>query len=71
MKWVAWMAAGDSAFFFVGNVVLLLCSMSHPGIFLIAMVVVFAGVAITVAAAALSHLIYKAAVMQEESELTI
>lgn len=71
LKWVAWMAAGDSAFFFLGNVVLLLCNMNHPGIFLVCMVVVFAGVAITVAAAALSHLVRKAAILQEESELTI
>jgi hypothetical protein len=33
--------------------------------------VVFAGVAITVAAAALSHLVRKAAALQEESDLTI
>ena len=71
LKWVAWMAAGDSAFFFLGNVVLLFCSMSHPGIFLISMVIVFAGVSITIAAAALSHLVQKAAVLQEENDLTI
>ena len=65
------MAAGDSIFFFVGNIALLLFNLSHPGVVLLSMVIVFAGVAITVAAAALSHLVRKAAALQEESELTI
>jgi len=71
MKWIAWMAAGDSVFLFAGNILFLGLNMNHPGIVLIVLVIVFAGAAITVVAAALSHLIYKAAVMQEESELTI
>lgn len=71
LEWIARMAAGDSTFFFVGNIVLLFCNMSHPGVVLLSMVIVFAGVAITVAAAALSHLVLKAAALQEESELTI
>lgn len=71
LKWIAWLAAGDSAFFFIGNIVLLLMGMSHPGIVLLSLLVVFAGVAITVAAAALSHLVMKAAALQTESDLTI
>ncbi|MBR6477524.1 MAG: DUF2975 domain-containing protein [Lachnospiraceae bacterium] len=71
LKWIAWMAASDSAFFFIGNVVLMFMNMNHPGIMLISLIVVFAGVTITVAAAALSHLVRKAAVLQEETELTI
>ena len=71
MKWIAWMAAGDSAFFFVGNVVLLFCNINHPGILLISMIVVFAGIAITIVAACLSHLVRKAAALQEQSDLTI
>lgn len=71
LEWIAKLAAVDSAYFFLGNIVLLLCSMSHPGITLLSMLIVFAGVAITVAAAALSHLVLKAAELQEESELTI
>ena len=65
------MAAGDSAFFFVGNVILLFCNINHPGIILISMIVVFAGIAITIAAACLSHLVRKAATLQEQSDLTI
>ena len=71
LLWIARLGAGDSAFFFIGNIVLLFCNMSHPGIVLIAMVVVFAGVTITVAAACLSHMVKKAAKLQEQSDLTI
>ena len=45
--------------------------MNHPGVILMLLLVVFAGVAVAVAAAALSHLVKKAAVLQEESDLTI
>lgn len=65
------LAAGDAAFFFIGNAALMLLSMSHPGVFLGALLVVFAGVAVAAAAACLSHLVQKAAALQEQSDLTI
>lgn len=65
------LAAGDAGFFFLGNTVLMLMSMSHPGVFLGALLVVFAGVAIAVAAACLSHMVQKAAALQAQSDLTI
>ena len=65
------LAAGDAVFFFVGNVALLLLNMSHPGVVLLSLLVVFAGVAVAVAAACLSHLVRKAADLQEQSDLTI
>lgn len=71
LKWIAWLAAGDGIFFFVGNIVLLFTNMSHPGIAIFSLLVVFAGVAVAVAAAALSHLVQKAAALQEQSDLTI
>ena len=71
LKWIAWLAAGDGVFFFVGNMVLLCTNMSHPGIALFSLLVVFAGVAVAVASAVLSHLVQKAAVLQEQSDLTI
>ena len=71
LKRIAFLAAGDTVFFFVGNVVLLFANMSHPGVVLGSLLVVFAGVAVTVAAAALSHLVLKAALLQEQSDLTI
>ena len=71
LKWISWLAAADSAYFFIGNIVLLFMNMSHPGVTLMSLIVVFGGVAITIASAALSHLIVKAADLQEESDLTI
>ena len=45
--------------------------MNHPGIVLISLIVVFFGSAVAVAAAVLSHLVLKAALLQEQSDLTI
>ena len=71
LKWISILAAGDAAFFFLGNIVFLLLNMNHPSIVLLSLIIVFAGVAISVAAAALSHLVMKAADLQEQSDLTI
>ena len=71
LKRIALLAAGDTVFFFVGNIVLLFANMSHPGVVLFSLLIVFAGVAVSVAAAALSHLVLKAAQLQEQSDLTI
>ncbi len=68
---VAWLAAGDTAFFFLGNVVFMLLSMNHPGVLLASLLICFGGVAVAVAAACLSHLVRKAADLQEQSDLTI
>ena len=65
------LAALDSLYFFAANVVFMVINMNHPGVFLISLIVVFIGVAVTVAAAALSHLVRKAAEIQQENELTI
>ena len=45
--------------------------MSHPAALLASLAVVFAGVAVAVGAAVLSHLAQKAAALQEQSDLTI
>ena len=50
---------------------LLLLNMSHPGMTLMSMLIAFFGVAVSIASAALSHLIVKAADLQEQSDLTI
>ena len=71
LKWISWLAAADSAYFFIGNIVLLLLNMSHPGMTLMSMLIAFIGVAVSIASAALSHLIVKAADLQEQSDLTI
>lgn len=71
LKNITVLAAADSAFFFLVNILFLLFNMSHPAIVLISVVVSFAGCALTVAAGCLSHLVFKAAKLQEENELTI
>ncbi len=71
LQTIAHLAAIDSGFFFVGNIVLWLADKSHPGVVLASLLVVFLGVAISVAAAALSHLVEKAAQLQDENDLTI
>ena len=64
-------AGADAGILFIGNVLFLLLGMNHPGILLGALLVVFIGVGISVAAAVLSLLVRKAAVLQEQSDLTI
>ena len=71
LKWISWLAAGDAGYFFIGNIVLLFANCSHPGIALLSLLFVFAGIAVAVAAAALSHLVNRAADLQEQSDLTI
>lgn len=71
-KIISGLAAADSAFFLIGNWALVFMNMSHPGIALIfASLVTFVGIAVSVVCAALSHLVYKSAVMKSESDLTI
>lgn len=71
LKLISIYAAADSAFLFIGNIIFLLLNMNHPGIVLVSFFVVFIGIAITVASAALSHLVYKASQIREENDLTI
>lgn len=71
MKYVSYLALADSALFFFGSIVFLLLNMNHPGVFLLSLLVSFGGVLIAVASAILSHLILKAADIQEQNDLTI
>lgn len=71
LKRISSLAILDSGYFFIANLVLLFLNMNHPGIFLASLFVDFAGVVVAVAAAALSHLVQKAAEIQQENELTI
>ena len=68
---IAVLAAADSGLVFAGNVGFFLASMNHPGTALGLLFVVFAGVAVSITAAGLSHLTQKAADLQEQSDLTI
>lgn len=71
MRWISNLAFGDVLLFFCGNTLLLFLGMSHPGVFLIALLPDMFGIAVAVCAAALSHLIYKSARLQQDADLTI
>lgn len=71
LKWVAIFAAADTGFFFVMNIVFWLLNMNHPGIVLMSLLVLVIGAAISAVSAALSHLVRKAADLQEQNDLTI
>jgi hypothetical protein len=71
LKYISGLALADTTFYFLVNILYLLLGMNHPSIVLASLLVVLVGVAVTVAAAALSHLVYKAAMLQEENDLTI
>lgn len=71
LKRISMLAAADSVYFFGANLILMMLGMNHPAMFLLSLFVDFAGIAVAVAAAALSHLVQKAAAIREENELTI
>ena len=72
LKTISTLALCDSAFFITVNWVFVFLGMNHPGVALIfAPLVTFVGVAVSIVCAALSHLVYKSAVMKNESDLTI
>ena len=71
LKIVSRMAIFDALYFFTGNIVLLFLNMNHPGILLVSLFVVFAGIVISLLAEALSRLTYGAQGLKEENDLTI
>lgn len=71
LKKISILSVADAGFFFVGNVALLLLNMSHPGVVIASFGIAFVGVAVAVVSAVLSHLVKKAAALQEQSDLTI
>ncbi len=71
LRTIAGLACVDSGFFLAGNVVFLFLNMNHPSVVLLSLLVVFLGVAMAVAAAALAHLVMKAAELQDQSDWTI
>ena len=61
----------DALYFFVVNVCMWRIYVNHPGVILALVFIVFACVVASVVAAVLSHLVVKAADLQEQSDLTI
>ena len=66
LKKIAYCAAGDTVYFFIGNIALWLCGMSHPDVVLASLVIDFVGIAVSVASAGLSHLVEKGETMEDE-----
>ena len=71
IKNISVLAAADTAFFLLGNLISLIFNMNHPAIILFSLFIMFIGIAISVAAFVLSHLIAKAHQLQEQSDWTI
>ena len=71
LKRMAYLALGDTVFFFIGNIVFFFLSMTHPGMLLGSLIIDFLGISVPVICAALSHLVQKAYELQAENDLTI
>ena len=71
LRIISHLALGDTVAWIACTVLLTILAPMHPGIFLLMLAVTVLGVAMTVAAAALSHLTLKAASLQDENDLTI
>jgi len=65
---VSYLALIDTAYFFVGSIVMTACNIFSMEMLMLSVVIVFIGIAIGVAAAALSHLVYKAASLKQEND---
>lgn len=71
LKITAILAATDSLIIFVGSSIFYVVGLSSGIMEILSLLIVFAGISITVVSGALSHLVYKAALMREENDLTI
>ena len=71
MEKISYLAGADTIALISGNIVLLILNMNHPSVFLVSLMIGIIGIGISVAAAVLSHLIQKAANLQNENDLTI
>ncbi|MBR0366787.1 MAG: DUF2975 domain-containing protein [Clostridia bacterium] len=68
LKYIALLAGLDSALLLVGNLCFMLTRHSVPTLALASAILCFVGLAMSVGAACLSHLVHKAAVAQEEGD---
>ncbi|NLU25190.1 MAG: DUF2975 domain-containing protein [Clostridiales bacterium] len=71
LRIISRLAFGDSALFLLGNLLYFLLGMNHPALLLLSLLLCFAGAAVGITAAVLSHLVLEAALLREDSELTI
>lgn len=71
LKMVMILSLTDTVYFFFANIILYTYKMSSPLIFTISLIIEFAGICIAIVSACLSHLILKAFLLKEQSDLTI
>ncbi len=71
LKILSVLAFADTAAYLAAAAVLAALRLLHVGILVLILGIAASGIAIAVVTAALSHLVYKAAVLQSENDLTI
>ena len=71
LRIISHLALGDTVAWFIGTLALSALAPMNPTFLFLMLAVVVGGVAVTVAAAVLSHLTQKAANLQDENDLTI
>lgn len=71
LRTVSGLAVGDALLLFIGNLILLLCNMNHPGVVIISLGISLVGLAISVVCQGLALLTDNAADLQEQSDFTI
>ena len=68
---IALLAFIDGAFFFLMNIIYLFANLNHPGILIASFLVFLVAIAFAATAKVLAGMVDKAAVLQEENDLTI
>ncbi len=71
LKIISYLAIGDTLLVVIYGIALTLMKALYLPVLLLHLTVIFVGIAVAVATAALSHLTRKAALLQDENELTI
>lgn len=71
LKRISELAVIDSIYFFTGNVTFFVFNMNPIPVFGISIILIFFGIAVAVASAVLSHLVNKAAELQNQYDLTV
>ncbi|MDI6618455.1 MAG: DUF2975 domain-containing protein [Clostridiales bacterium] len=71
LKSISKLALCECIFYLAAIITLMALNMLHPGILLIAVLIIFISISISVTSAALSHLVEKASALKQENDLTI
>ena len=71
LKKIALCALADTAFFFIGSLVYWALGINIPIVVVMAAIILFVGIAFAAAADVLAGMVEKAAILQEENDLTI